>query len=190
VRWIFRPWSEFVSSLNAGDADAIWCGQGITEARRQLVDFTRPYAVFDESVIVRAGEPIASPADLAARRVGAIAGSTNMALAETFGGTELVPFDGAADDVFGDMIGALRAGDVDAVVDDDVALVPLTEDDDFAIAFTVPTRNAWGVAVAKDRPEMRDELDAALALVIDDGRLAAAWRRWMPTLPFPLPAAT
>jgi polar amino acid transport system substrate-binding protein len=90
--------------------------------------------------------------------------------------------------VFGEMIEALRAGAVDAVVDDDVALVPVAGAEDLTIAFTVATRNAWGVAVAKSRPQLRAAVDGALAQVIADGRLAAAWNRWMPTLAWPLTA--
>jgi polar amino acid transport system substrate-binding protein len=186
LAWVICPWAEFAGALDAGRGDAILCGQGITDERRQRMDFTRPYAIFDESVIVRAGEGIGSAADLAGKRVGAIAGSTNIALAETFVGAELVPFGGATDDVFGEMIDALRAGDVDGVVDDDVALLPLAGDDALEIAFTVATRNAWGLGVAKDRPGWRDELDRALATIIADGRLRAAWSRWMPELAFPL----
>ncbi len=108
-----------------------------------------------------------------------------MALAETFAGAELVPFGGESDDVFGEMIDALRAGEVDGIVDDDVALVPLADDPDFEVAFTVPTRNEWGVAVAKARPDMRDTLDHALAGAIADGRLASCWQRWLPELEYP-----
>ena len=57
--------------------------------------------------------------------------------------------------------------------------------DAFEIAFTVATRNAWGLAVAKDRPQLRDELDGALAAIIADGRLEAAWMQWMPELAYP-----
>lgn len=187
LRWVFTPWAEMIPALRAGRGDAIWCGQGITEARRTMVDFTRPYAVFDESVIVRAvGDRIISADGLGGRRVAAIAGSTNMALAETFDGAILVPYDGSSDDVFGEMIGALRAGEVDAVVEDDVALVLLAAEEDLRIAFTVPTRNRWGVAIAKDRRDMLAALDGALAVLIADGRLQDAWRRWMGELSFPL----
>jgi polar amino acid transport system substrate-binding protein len=185
LEWVLRPWVEMVDALNAGQGDAIWCGQGITAERRRRVDFTRPYAVFDESLLVRAGSGLNSPDELAGRRIGAIAGSTNMALAETFEGAELVPFGGQSDDVFGEMIDALRAGAVDGIVDDDVALVPLAGDPDFEVAFTVPTRNEWGVAVAKARPELRDELDRALADAIADGRLGECWQRWLPELEYP-----
>ena len=185
LEWVFKPWVEMVPAVDAREGDAIWCGQGITAERRRRVDFTRPYAVFDESLLARAGSGISSPAELTGKRIGAIAGSTNMALAETFEGASPVPFGGESDDVFGEMLDALRAGEVDGVVDDDVAFLALAEDPDFEIAFTVPTRNEWGVAVSKTRPEMRDELDRALAEVLRDGRLAACWESWLPGLAYP-----
>jgi polar amino acid transport system substrate-binding protein len=185
LEWVFKPWVEMVPAVDAGEGDAIWCGQGITAERRRRVDFTRPYAVFDESLLVRSGSGIGSPADLAGRRIGAIAGSTNMALAETLAGASRVPFGGENDDVFGEMLDALRAGEVDGVVDDDVAFLALADDPDFEIAFTVQTRNEWGVAVSKTRPQVRDELDGALAEVMRDGRLAACWESWLPGLAYP-----
>lgn len=185
LEWACVPWNDMIPSAQRHDVDGVWCGQGITASRLEQVDFTRPYAVFDESVLVRRGSGITTAADLAGRRVGAIAGSTNMTLAQTFDGAECVPFGGQTDDVFAEMLDALRSGDVDAVVDDDVALVPLGDHPDFETAFTVRTGNRWGIAVAKDRPELLAALDGALAAVIADGRLEAAWREWMPTLEFP-----
>jgi polar amino acid transport system substrate-binding protein len=186
VQWVITTWSDMIPAVNDGRGDAIWCGQGITNTRAAVVDFTRPYAIFDESVLVRADATIADFSDLSGLRVAAIAGSTNMALAETFPGAITVPFDGATDDVLGDMVSALRSGEVDAVVDDDVALVPLGFQSDLEVAFTVATRNRWGVAVAKGNHELRIELDAALQEAIADGTLERAWRQWMPDLPFPL----
>jgi polar amino acid transport system substrate-binding protein len=185
LQWVFRPWPEMIPALVAGEGDVILCGQAITAERRRVVDFTSPYAVFDESVLVRDGGAIAAPGDLRGRRVGALAYSTNMALAETFDGAITVAFDGTSDDVLGVMIEAVRSGDVDALVDDDVALLPAAAEPGLEIAFTVPTRNAWGMAVAKDRPDLRRAVDAALAAAIDDGALAAAWGRWLAPLVFP-----
>jgi polar amino acid transport system substrate-binding protein len=185
VEWVFRPWASMVPTLLAGGGDVVWCGQGVTEGRSRLVDFTHPYAIFDETVLVRAGAGIRAPEELAGLRVAAIANSTNMALAETFEGAELVAFDGSGDDVFGDMLAALRASEVDAVVDDDVVTVPLDSDPDFEVAFTVETGNRWAVGVAKDRPDVRDAVDAAIRDVIADGSLAEVWAAWLTDLPFP-----
>ncbi len=90
LEWRFVPWSEMLPSVRSGDADGVLCGQGITAQRLELVDFTRPYAVFNESVLVRAGSGIESPEGLRGLRVGAIAGSTNMTLTETFEAAEPV----------------------------------------------------------------------------------------------------
>ncbi len=188
LAWEVRRWPELVPALLAGEADAILCGQAITTERRRQVAFTRPYAIFDEAVLVRAGSGIAGPDDLRGRRVGALARSTNMALAETFAGAETVAFDGTAEDVLGVMVEAVRSGAIDALVDDDVALLPALDDPALALAFSVPTRNAWALAVDPRRPDVLAALDAALGALLD-GALAAAWRRWLPDLTWPLGAA-
>jgi polar amino acid transport system substrate-binding protein len=188
LAWVYLPRAEMLPALDDGRADAVLCGQSIVPTRQAVADFTRPYAVFHESVLVRSGEPVTSPEGLRGKRVAAIAASTNMALAETFDEAVTVPFDGDADDVFGDMLAALRAGDVDAVVDDDVVFVPLAGSAEFDLAFTVKTGNRWGLAVSKSRPSLLDALDEALAAVKADGRLAAAWDEWLPALDYPFTA--
>lgn len=186
VTWVPLEWSDFYPALHERRVDAIWCGQGITAARQLLADFTRPYAVFNESLIVRPECTVTAPDQLAGLRIAAIAGSTNLALAETFPGVELVPFDGATADVFGDMVAAVRSGAVDGFVDDDVVMVPLDLAPDLRLAFTVETRNQWGVAVRRGDDPLREALDAALAVVSADGRLQAVWQRELNGLPWPL----
>ena len=189
IAWVFRAWADMVPSLLAGDGDVIWTGQAITPERKQIVDFSQPYAIFDETVLVRAGSGMATPDDLRGRRVAAIDGTTNMDLVKTFKGCIPVWFDGSADDVFEQMIDALRREDVDAMVDDDVVTVPLGDEPDLEVAFTVSTRNAWGVAVRKDQPTVREAIDQALTSIKSDGRLASVWSKWMPHLEFPFQEA-
>lgn len=188
IEWVMVPWEDMIPSVRRGDADAVWCGQGITPERAALVDFTHPYAVFNETVIVRAGDPARSAGQLSGYKIGAITNSTNMKLAETFPGAALVSF-GASDDVFGDMIEATRSGEIDGFVDDDVVMIPLAkEDPDFVEAFTVLTGNRWGIGVAPGNDSLRAEINGALGAVIEDGTLARVWTKWMPLLPFPLQA--
>jgi polar amino acid transport system substrate-binding protein len=183
LHWIFRQWADFARALAEGECDGIWCGSAITPERETRFLYTRPYAVFDESVAVRAGDAVGAASDLHGRRVGAIAGSTNMALAETFEGAVCVPFDGVTDDVFGDMLRALQVGEVDAVVDDDVAFLGIERSyPDIRVAFTVATRNPWGCALPLGEAELKDALDHAIA----QADLPAVWRQWLPTLSYPL----
>ncbi len=185
LEWFFTAWENMIPTVQTGGADAVWCGQGMTADRMRQVAFTRPYAVFNETVLVRAGDPASGPNELAGYRVGAIANSTNMALATTFPGIVPVEF-GASDDVFGDMIAALRSNEIDAFVDDDVVMVPLGADPDFDVAFTALTGNRWGVGLAHTNLSLREDINRALGGIIADGRLKAVWHQWMPELPFPL----
>jgi polar amino acid transport system substrate-binding protein len=52
----------------------------------------------------------------------------------------------------------------------------------------VQTGNRWGLAVPKSRPSLLDALDEALAAIKADGRLAAAWHEWLPSLTYPFTA--
>ena len=96
LEWVIVPWDDMIPAVIRGDADAVWCGQGIIPSRQEQVDFTRPYAVFNESV-----RPCRRPGHLTwthlgGYKVAAIEGSAKH-LAETFPGARLVPF-GPTDD--------------------------------------------------------------------------------------------
>ena len=52
-----------------------------------------------------------------------------------------IRFDGSSDDVFSDMIAALCAGNIDAILDDEPAFGGLLASDEFEIAFSVETAN-------------------------------------------------
>ena len=183
--FVYQQWGDFYPSLNENKGDILLCGQGISEYRKTLADFTAPYGVFDEAVMVLTDSPYKSLEDLKGKRVGAIANSMNMTLVETFDDVIAVPFVGTTDDIMGEMVAALRAGEVDAFVDDDVALVPLADEADLAIVYTAPTQNKWGIAVSKERPETLAKVDAALKELKDDGTLKAIWQQWMPNLQYP-----
>jgi polar amino acid transport system substrate-binding protein len=184
VTWRFERWDRFQRSLEAGSVDAIWCGVAITAERRRRFGFSRPYAAFDEAVLVRSDSPIASLGDLRGTRVGAIAGSTNMRLAETFGAGELVAFDGSSDDVFADMIEAVRGGRLDAMVDDEPAFGGATGGGEFRIVHVAETQNRWAAACRRDGP-IADLISRGIGAAVADGGLAAEWRRWFPCKPVP-----
>jgi polar amino acid transport system substrate-binding protein len=186
IEWVYLDWDDMLPAARDHRVDAVWCGQGIIPERQAVVNFTDPYAVFDETVLVRKGDPARAPEDLAGYKVAAMEGNANMKLAVAIPGAIPVAFTGA--DVFGDMLAALRNGEVDAMVDDDVVTVPLGDDPAYDVAFTHPTGNRWGIGVAKDNPFLLAELNTALATVVADGRLERIWRQWMPQLPFPLGA--
>lgn len=186
LAWIdVRRWSEFATTLAAGQCDAILCNQAITPERELVHAFTRPYGRFDEGVVVRADSPIHSAADLVGCKVGAITGTTNLALASTFTGAEIVEF-GSGEDAFHEMAQATLDGSIDAMVDDEIVLPALTRDGTLRVAFVVATRNPYGIALRPGSDTLCRALNVSLQRLVVDGQLESIWRRHFPGRPFPL----
>ena len=183
--WHNVPMADFYTSLQTGKYDVIWFNQAITSERQEWVDFTQPYGLFDEAVLVRADRPLHSPEDLTGLRVGGLADSTNIALAATFPNVETVPYPGS-DKVLPEMLEALRSGEIDALIDDELVLLVAAEDDpDLQIAFSVPTRVPFGIGVPKGQADRLSALNQTLDSLIADGTVAKLWAEWIPWKPFP-----
>lgn len=58
-------WSSIVLGMNSGDYDVIIAGMGYTEERELTVDFTRPYYIRNNVLIVKADSPLANATTLA-----------------------------------------------------------------------------------------------------------------------------
>ena len=191
--WHNLPMADFYTSLEKtretssaeNPFDVVWFNQAITPERQQSVTFTSPYGLFDEAVIVKANSALSSPSDLAGKRVGGLADSTNIALVEDFPGAEAVPYPGS-DKVLPEMLAALRAEQIDALIDDElVLLVAAAEDPVLRMAFSLPTQVPFAIGVSKNRQVLLEKLNAVLADLLADGTLAKLWMQWIPWKPFP-----
>ncbi len=184
--WRNLPMADFYPSLQTGHYDCVWFNQAITPERQSQVDFTHPYGLFDEAVLVRTDSPVHAPEDLARQRVGGLADSTNIALAERFAGVKTIPFPGS-DKVLPEMLAALRAGEIDALVDDELVLIVAAEDDpNLRLAFSVPTQVPFAIALPKNQTASLNALNDILNTLIVDGTVAQIWEKWIPWKPFPL----
>ncbi len=85
-QFVYQNWADFYPALDENEGDMLLCGQGISAYRKTLCNFSAPYAIFDEAIMVLTGSPVKSAEDLVGKRVGAIENSLNMALAENFTG--------------------------------------------------------------------------------------------------------
>lgn len=183
--WHNLPMADFYPSLQTGCYDVVWFNQAITEERRAWADFTRPYGLFDEAIIVGVDSPVQSQSDLSGLRLGGLADSTNITLATSFAGVETVPFPGS-DNVLPEMLEALRAGEIDALIDDELVLIAAAEaDPDLRLAFSISTQVPFGVALPKEHPELLQALNETLDVLIAEGTLAQLWAKWIPWKLFP-----
>jgi len=183
--WHNLPMAEFYTAAQSGDYDCVWFNQAITPERQQWVTFTEPYGLFDEAVLVRTDSSATNPADLAGQRVGGLADSTNIALVEGFPDAQAVPYPGS-DQVLPEMLAALRAGDIDALIDDElVLLVAADEDPGLKLAFSLPTQVPFAIGVNPASGELLEKLQETLSDLKTDGTMADLWAHWIPWKPFP-----
>ena len=175
IQWVFLKWADFSTYLLSGKADAIMCGSAITPEREKQFLYSKPYAYFNESVLIRSEDHFEKPEDFQGKILGAIHESTNMALAQQWKGCQYRAFDGTSDNVFKEMIDALSNGEIDGVVDDEPAFGGTIQDPKFKIAFTVETKNPWGIAMQKDNFPLKEKIDHALNKIYQNSMHQEIW---------------
>ena len=132
-----------------GKFEAVISAATITEEREKEVDFSNPYYLSEQAILVKDGSAIKGLADLKGKTVAAQQGTTGLELGkEKAEAGELRPFPEGPD-----AINALKAGTVDAVIiDAPVAQNAVEEGGGIEIAENVPTEEEYGIAVAQDKP--------------------------------------
>ncbi len=119
--WVEFAWDTMIASVAEGQFDMAADGITITEERAKIVDFSDGYVSIEQRMLVRADEDrFSTPEEFAADPslvFGEQVGTTNYQTAVDLVGEErVITFDD-----FGLVVQALIAGDVDAVVIDEVA---------------------------------------------------------------------
>ena len=101
-------------SVQQGKADIVMAGVTVTDERKAVMDFSDSYATGIQSIIVPEGSDIASPDDLAGKKIGTQRGTTGyIYCSDDFGDDTVVAYDNGLT-----AVQALNNGQVDAVVID------------------------------------------------------------------------
>ena len=178
----FKPidWSAKEAELSGKRVDALWNGLTITEERKANILFTAPYMENHQIIVVAAGSPIKSKADLAGKVVGAQDGSSaidaiNKEAAVLNSLKELKPF--------GDNVTALMdlsTGRLDAVVVDEVVgrYYVAKKPDQYAVLDDNFGTEEYGVGLRKDDTELHAKLEKAMADMKADGAAAKIAQQW------------
>lgn len=184
VEFVDMPFAQLFTALAEARIDAAICSITISPERRQLFEFTQPYYQTSQGVAAMKRARLRSLADLAGKRVGAEAGSTNEQwLADNrarygFGPTVTsTGLDAAMEE--------LREGRIDAYFGDLPALLfRLLEQTDLSVMMRLPTNDQYAIALPLHSP-LASRMDAALAEIKKDGTLAAIHQRWFGMKPEP-----
>ena len=178
----FKPidWNAKEAELNGKRVDALWNGLTITDERKQNIAFTAPYMQNHQIVVVQAGSPIKTKAELAGKRVGVQDGSSAV---DAIAKDEATAKTLKALKKYGDNVTALMdlsAGRVDAVVLDEVVGRYYTskKPGEYAVLDENFGTEDYGVGVRKEDTGLLARLDKALADMKADGRGAKISEQW------------
>ena len=123
VEWNLTAWDVMIEAVRTGQFDVGMDGITITDERKSQVDFSDPYMVSEQFMLVRADDAeITGPESFKSNQellIGAQPGTTNfyVAVYEVLDGDEANPRIKLFD-TFGASVQALRSGDVDMVLMD------------------------------------------------------------------------
>jgi polar amino acid transport system substrate-binding protein len=165
-------------ALNSGQCDLIASAMTITEEREENLDFTDGYYESEQSLMVPTGSDVASIDDLAGKRVGVQQGTTGKSYAEENvpDDAEIVSFPSDAE-----LFNGVKAGQVDAILQDLPVNVAHTTDGEFEIVETYPTGEEYGFAVKQDNTALRDAVNEQLTALRDDGTYDTIYDKYFKT---------
>ena len=163
-------------SVQQGKADIVMAGVTVTDERKAVMDFSDSYATGIQSIIVPEGSDIASPDDLAGKKIGTQRGTTGyIYCSDDFGDDNVVAYDDGLT-----AVQALNNGQVDAVVIDNApAQEFVAANPGLKILDTAYAQEDYAIGVAKGNTQLLDAINGALEELQDDGTLQAIVNKYI-----------
>ena len=156
-------------SVQQGKADIVMAGVTVTDERKAVMDFSDSYATGIQSIIVPNDSDIASPDDLAGKKIGTQRGTTGyIYCSDDFGDENVVAYDDGLT-----AVQALNNGQVDAVVIDNApAQEFVAANPGLKVLDTSYAEEDYAIGMAKGSA-LEDAVNKALEELKADGTLQA-----------------
>lgn len=177
-----QDFSSILPAVANGQFDVGVAAIGITDKRKQTVDFSSGYLAGYLTVITTKNSGIKDANGLAGKRLGVVQGSLQEAYAvKNFPSANLVRFPDN-----NTAISAVNSGSVDAHFLDYEAAKTYEQQFGLISAADIPSFDApAGFAVAKDKPAFLDAVNKGLAAAMEDGTWKKLYQKWFPGSPMP-----
>jgi polar amino acid transport system substrate-binding protein len=177
-----QDFSAIMPAVANGQFDVGVAAIGITEERKQTVDFSDGYLAGYLTVLTASGAGVQDEGDLAGTRLGVVQGSLQEAYAvKNFTDTDLVRFPDN-----NTAISALNSGSVDAHFLDYEAAKQFGEQFGLELAVNIPSFDApAGFAISPGNDALREALNEGLHDAMEDGTWKDLYQEWFPGSPMP-----
>lgn len=169
AQFVTTAWDGIFAALVQGEFDMVVSGVSITAERDEIVDFSEPYLVVSQAILMRAAdEGMTLDGFKDGKKLAAQTGTTNADLAVDLVGRDNV----ALYDTFSSAVEALRNGDVDGVVIDGTSATAYEQEfaGELIVGITGLNSDPLGL-VFQEGSELVDAFNQGLQMIKDDGTL-------------------
>jgi polar amino acid transport system substrate-binding protein len=169
AEFVTTAWDGIFAALQQSQFDMVVSGVSITEERDKEMDFSDPYIVVSQAVLVRVADKALTIDDFKkGRKLAAQTATTNAQLAEELVGRENL----SLYDTFVAAVEALKNGDVDGVVIDGTSAVAYEQQfaGELVVGITGLQSDPLGL-VFREGDTLRDAFNEGLKAIKDDGTL-------------------
>lgn len=175
--FVTTEWSGIIAGLQAGKFDVIVNQVGVTDARKQVLDFSPPYTYSAAQLIQREDDPrqFKSLGELKGKKLGVGLGSNFEAMAKAVPGIDVKTYPGAPE-----YLRDLAAKRLDAALNDRLMLAYLMKTSNLPLraGATLQGGTPSAIPFRKGNPKFAQAIDNAIKELQADGTLAKISNTW------------
>jgi cystine transport system substrate-binding protein len=175
--FVTTEWSGIIAGLQAGKFDVIVNQVGITEKRKESLDFSRPYTYSYAQLIQRKDDArqFKSLEDLKGKKLGVGLGTNYMDMAKSVPGIDVKTYPGAPE-----YLRDLAAGRLDAALNDRLMLAYLMKNSQLPLrtGANVGKADPSGIPFKKGNPKFAKAIDDAMTQLEADGTFSKISEKW------------
>lgn len=175
--FVTTEWSGIIAGLQAGKFDVIVNQVGITDARKQVLDFSPAYTYSAAQLIQRKDDTrqFKSLDDLKGKKLGVGLGTNYMDMAKSVPGIDVKTYPGAPE-----YLRDLAAGRLDAALNDRLMLAYLMKNSQLPLrtGASVGAGNPSGIPFKKGNPKFAKSIDEAMTQLEADGTFTKISDKW------------
>lgn len=167
AEFVTTAWDGIFAALAQGEFDLVVSGVSITDERQKVMDFSEPYLVVSQAILLRVDDAALTVDDFKqGRLLSAQTATTNAQLAEELVGRENVRLY----DTFAAAVLALQNADVDGVIIDGTSAAAYEQEfaGELTIGITGLQSDPLGLVFQKGSP-MVDDFNEGIAMIRADG---------------------
>jgi len=175
AKFVQNDWGGLIPGLDRGLYDCVICGIEITSDKKREVLFSIPYYFTFEQFVGRRGVPsITSLGELRGRDIGTLDQTAALRMLEATPGITVKTYDEEIN-AYEDIVNGRLFG---VLLDYPIAKYYAAPNPELEFSGPPFGQIAYGIAIAKNNPALKEEIDRALREIISSGELRDILSRW------------